>query len=426
VVSPVHGVLCYGATDGDGRIRFDHLKKYAPVLLSIRDEVGLNALGLEIVPPNPVAAALLADQPSLPGNRQEPALLGGTLCNELRPLTWASYLELKNLPCYVTGTAVTLQLVGGAPTRATRVLDASNEPLGGVIVAALSPATTTSSDLALNCMVLPWIDQQECTTNSNGPALLQSIGLTDADGRIALGVSFGGNGQPVVIESIAEEDGQTLFGTLFETTGGEQTLLTSPGMCVVETVPDYSQPSGVSKLDIISSAHSVGLSTAVDPASPLAAPALVPVNGTLVVKLSIHATAHGGTGEFGLQYRLATGGIRTVRATFTIPSGHPGTCTVSAGSGKGIGDGVTFEGHCAPNVQAPSDIEPGRKAYTLFFVLSGVDGVKSAEYAVQTDRDHLDPSRSHPAYLRGRVNFTGLDADACPVRLNNDGRWIAL
>jgi hypothetical protein len=426
VISPEHGVLCYGATNADGQVKFANLKQDAAVLLSVRDEVSLNAMSLEIVPPNPVGAAQLADEPSLPGNRQEPALVGGASCTDIRALTWATYDELRFDPCKVNDNSVTLVMKGHAPQLGTRVLDASNQPLAGVLVAALSPATTTDSDLPTLCAVLPWIDQFECLTNSNGPALLQSLGLTDADGRISLGVSFGGNGQPVVIETIAEEGGQTLFGTLFETTDGVRELLTSPGMCTVETVMDGSQPSGTSQLDIISSAHSVGLSTSVDPMNPLSAPALIPVPGTLVVKLNIHATPVGGAGSYTLQYRLGTGGMNTVRASFAIDAGHPDMCTVSAGSGNGLGGGVEFQGHCAPNTSQPADMESGRRAYTLFFVVSGVDGVSSAQYNISTDRDHLDPSRSDPAYLRGGVNFTGLNAAACPVRLNNDGRWIAL
>ncbi|HEX2166339.1 MAG TPA: hypothetical protein VHG09_03780, partial [Longimicrobiales bacterium] len=136
-----------------------------------------------------------------------------------------------------------------------------------------------------------------------------------------------------------------------------------------------------------------------------------------------------GTGTYTLQYRLATGGMKTVRASFEIAAGHPELCTVSDGTGNGSGNGGSgpvFTGHCAPNPTAPDDVESGRRAYTLFFVLSGAEGVTSANYDIHTDRDHLDPSRSDAAYLRGGVNFTGLDADSCPVRLNNDGRWIAL
>lgn len=427
VISPAHGVLCYGATESDGRVRFANLEANAKVLLSVRDEVSLAALGLEIVPPNPVAAFQLADGPSLPFNRQEPALFGGAACNRVGALTWAIYEELRDVGCPVANQSVTIELKGQAPQIGTLVLDASNQPLDNVIVAALSPATTTNASLPALCAILPWIDQDECVNNSNGPALLQSLGLTGPDGRISLGVSFGQFGQPVVIETIAEEGGQTLFGTLFETTGGERSLLTSPGMCTVETVLDFSQPSGVSELDIISSAHSIGLSTYVDPAAPLSAPALIPVPGTLVVKLYVHATAIGGSGDYTIQYRGATGGIRTVRASFEIGADHPDMCTVSAGSGNGISNGgPQFAGHCAPATTPPAGMEAGRRAYTLFFVLSGVDGVTAAQYDIRTDRDHLDPSRSDPAYLRGGVNFTGLGAAACPVRLNNDGRWIAL
>jgi hypothetical protein len=429
VLSPVHGLVCAGATDGAGVIRFEGLRKNAAVLLSVRDEVSPNVLKLEIVPPSPVSAADLADHPTFVGNRQAPALLGGELCSDVRPLTWASYVELRAEPCLVSGHTVKIQLTGYAPQLHTRVLDASNQPLPGVIVAALSPATTTSADLQAHCMVLPWIDQQECTTNSNGPALLQALGLTDSDGRIGLGVSFGDDGQPVVIETIAEEGGQTLFGTLFHTTGGEHALLTSPGMCTVETVVDTSEPAGRSELDIRSSAHSVGLSTQLqDPSNPFGAPALIPVNSTLVVKLNLHVSEVGGSGRYTLQYRQRTGGMKTVRAEFTIGAGHPETCTVSDGSGKGVGSAgmPQLAGHCAPVPVAPDGVESGRRAYTLFFVLTGVDGVTSAQYDIRTDHDHLDPSRSDPAYLRGSVNFTGLNAESCPVRLNNDGRWIAL
>ncbi|HEX2167727.1 MAG TPA: hypothetical protein VHG09_10900, partial [Longimicrobiales bacterium] len=281
VLSPEHGVLCYGATNSDGQVRFRNLGQNAQVLLSVRDEISLNALLLEIVPPSPVSASLLSDAPSIASNRQEPVLVGGDTCDDDRPLTWANYMELRAQPCLLTGESVDLhlQLNGNAPQLHARVLDASNQPLSGVIVAALSPATTTSSNLELLCPVLPWIDQEECLTNSNGPALLQSLGLTDADGRIGLGVSFGRDGQPVVMETIAEEGGQTLFGTLFQTTGGEHSLLTSPGMCTVEKVEDSSEPSGSSELDIRYSAHSVGLATALtDPSSPVSVPALVPVN----------------------------------------------------------------------------------------------------------------------------------------------------
>lgn len=428
VLSPEHGILCYGATNSTGTVRFEGLARYAPVLLSVRDEVNLNALQLEIVPPQPVSASLLSDFPSLMDNRQAPALVGGELCNQVQPLTWAAYTQLKGEPCLISGEPVNVQLTGHAPQLHTRVLDASSRPLQGVVVAALSPATITSADLETLCAILPWIDQQECITNSNGPALLQSLGLTDNDGRIGLGVSFGGTDQPVVIETIAEEGGQTLFGTLFQTAGGQHTLLTSPGMCTVETVIDSSEPSGGSELDIRSSAHSVGLTTELaDPSNPFSAPALVPVNSTLVVKLNLHASVIGGTGTYTLQYRDATGGNKTLRASFSIDAGHPEVCTVTDGSGSGVGSPTPrFAGHCAPNPVPPADLAAGRRAYTLFFVLSGVEGVTSAEYDIHTDRDHLDPSRADPSYLRGGVKFTGLDAESCPVRLNNDGRWIAL
>lgn len=438
VLSPTHGVLCSGPAEANGRIRFEGLKHGAEVVISVRDEVNPNVVDLEIVPPNPVAAPLLADQPSDADNRQSPALFAGAGCVMRHELTWAGYLAARAAPCVITapGVGAILQLGGNAPSIVTRVLDASNQPLSGVLVAALSPANTSSSDLTANCAVLPWVDQTECTTNSNGPALLQSLGLTGTDGRIALGVSFGSdalNPQPVVIETIAEQGGQTLFGTLVQTAGGEQSLLTSPGMCMVETVPDETEPSGTSELDIRSSAHSVGLTTSVADATgaPLAAPALVPVNSTLIVKLHVNASTIGGTGSYTLQYRLANGGIQSVRASFGIGAGHPDVCTVSAATGNGVGDGTagpSFTGMCAPNATAPADLEAGRRAYTLFFVLTGVDAsqLRSAEYDIRTDHDHLDPSRSHPAFDRGGVNFTGLNADSCPVRLNNDGRWLTV
>src|SRR5690606_2087410 len=157
--------------------------------------------------------------------------------------------------------------------------------------------------------------------------------------------------------------------------------------------------------------------TSMNPAMPLAAPALVPVNSTLVVKLNLHVSTVGGAGKYTLQYRGAKGGMKTVRATFTIDAAHPEACTVSAASGNGVGGAVKFAGHCAPNPTQPADIAAGARAYTLFFVLSGVADVKSATYDIRTDHDHLDPSRSHPAYDRGGVNFTGLDATSCPIRL---------
>src|SRR5690606_16355321 len=136
------------------------LAEGAAVLLSVRDEVSPNVVALEIVPPNPIAAPLLADQPTDAGNRQEPALLGGASCYDWRALTWASWLALKSNPCIITptGLVINLKLAGHAPTITTRVLDASNQPLAGVIVAALSPATTTNFDLDGACAVLPWID----------------------------------------------------------------------------------------------------------------------------------------------------------------------------------------------------------------------------------------------------------------------------
>lgn len=437
VLSPTHGVLCSGATDANGNVRFNGLAAGAAVVLSVRDEVSPNAVALEIVPPNPVAAPLLADLPTDAGNRQEPALLGGATCADLRALTWTSWVALKATPCIIpaTGLTTTVKLVGSAPTITTKVLDASNQPLAGVIVAALSPATTTNADLPGACAGLPWIDQVECRTNSNGPALLQSLGLTGGDGRIALGVTFGPdalNREPVVIETIAEEGGQTLFGTLVQTEGGEQALLTAPGMCTVTSVLDSSEPAGFAELDIRSSAHSVGLSTSItDPAgAPFAAPSLVPVNGTLVVKLHIHASMTGGTGEYTMQYRLNRGGMNTVRASFAIGAGHPETCVVGAASGSGVGGpgAPEFVGHCAPNTTPSADLGSGRRAYTLFFVLSGMDAASlvSAQYDIRTDHDHLDPSRSVPEYLRGAVNFTGLNATSCPVRLNNDGRWLTV
>ncbi|MGH7445251.1 MAG: hypothetical protein ACREKM_10255 [Longimicrobiales bacterium] len=413
-ISPQFGPACWGATDADGLVALMGLKEGAVFIFSVRDEVSLDVPRLEIVPPDPLSGLAFEDDPTDAANRHAAMLLGGAACDDLRPLTWSSYEVLHAMPCVLTEDLdLGVELAATEAVTAT-VLGPSGNPLANVIVAAVSPATLSGTDLTTPCAKMPFRDQQECVNNSHGPAMLQAMNVTGSDGKVNLGVYIGVN-DPIVFEAIFEQDGLTQFATIVS--GEQMTVLLSPGMCDVETVVDASAPKKRPDVDILSTSSSVGMvARDVDPLRP--GPELMPVPTALVVKLRVRVSGDGGDGQFALTYRTAdaTGAFK-VRANFTVPAA-PGECTVDAGMGSGVAAGAAFTGSCA--------LVPGTTdEYILFFQTSGLSaaGVVEALYDIRTDGDHTDPARSGPQYERGAISITRLTPQVCPVQFNNDGRW---
>lgn len=411
-INPEFGPTCWGATDANGQVALVGLKRGAGFVFSVRDEVSLDAPRLEIVPPDPLSGLSFGDVPTDAANRHAAMLLGGASCDDLRPLTWSSYDVLHSAPCLMTEHRDLSVTLAATTTSTATFLGPSGEPLANVIVAAISPATLTSTDLPTSCAKMPFRDQQECVNNSHGPAMLQAMGLTGPDGTVDLG-AFGGPNDPVVIEAVFEQNGLTQFATLIS--GEQMTALLSPGMCDVETVVDENKPGKYPKVDILSTSSSVGMvARDADPLSP--GPELMPVSSTLIVKLRVKVSHNGGDGDFGLQYRTAESKkLHTILADFAIDTATD-ECLVGEGSGDGMKPGVTFTGTCA---QVPGTEDE----YILFFQTDGLEGIVEAMYGARTQDDVTSPLPGDPQYERGVISITRLAPAVCPVQFNNDGRW---
>jgi hypothetical protein len=417
-VSPTAGPVCWGTADANGFVQLMYLSGTAPLFFTVRDEIPVDAPWLEVVPSDPSVDLNLFDDPAQAGERAAPLLLGGTTCVETLGFSWDNYMTVLGGNCTLgEGLSTTVILPAAHAVLDPLILDPAGNPVQGVILAALSPATLVEADLIARCAEIPFLDQAECVA-SNGPGFVHAMDVTGANGRPTLGLAVGSG--PMVLEAIASHsDGTTFFGTII-TDGSSPipTTVLAPGICIVTRLDDASQPSGSADLDIQYTAHGVGMiAQDVNPSLPGAE--LIPVPTNLVVKVIIDTYGDGGVGEFDLKFRLE-GSSRQLRVntSFSISAPPSGVCSVEAGNGNGLTTtGASFTASCA---QVPGTTNQ----FQLFFELRNLPAPPTeALYTVKTDGDHLDPERSLDAFERGAAKFLDLKPASCPVRLNNDGRW---
>lgn len=420
-VNPDAGPICYGATNSSGQLTMTGLKKDTPFFLTLRDEVALEAVKLEIVPPVPVAGSF-ADDPTSTSEeaRSAPRLVSGAACLPTA-FTTVNYLAALEEPCVLPARGLSLAVTLPASNHVYHpvFLDPDGNGIPGVVVAAVTPFATdydAPADVAAACEAIPFLAGvlEECKA-TNGPALVQSMDETGPLGTASNGLAT--NGERVLIEAVALVNGETLFGTLLATSGSlSPTLLLSPGMCTVETVDDKSEPAGMADVDILYTQHGIGMAISADGANT----SLDPVPSSLVVKLAVEVTNDGGVGSFALKGRFGPlGNNYSARADFVVTD--TGQCQVYGWSGSLLDlSGVGARGRCAAD---PSATDTDR--YILFFTLTGLPTpILEAQYSIRSDGDHLDPERSGSSgYERGSIPIQDLDPQSCPVRTNNDGKW---
>jgi hypothetical protein len=427
LVSKQDGPQCYGTTKTDGIVLFTDVAQGAEIFVTARDEVTEEVAKLEIIPPEiPNSAAELAkfnDSPSATPSRQVPMLLSGTACTDSTALSWANWSAKNGAPCVVPGPGLnlTIKFSANAHTTNLTLLDPSGAELENVIVAALSPWNFNDpQSRPAACDLARWVANCEDPTLSSGPALIQSLDLTDSDGFVSLAHSHANTlTQPIVLEAITAHNDLTFFGTV---TQGSGTVQMAPGMCTIATVVD-SMDSSIPDVDIQYTQHSVGMSW-----GPNATPTAI--NNALVVRAEVWATTAGGAGRYDLSWQTGGSPARSVRADFNIPSGGANLCTEFSWSGNGLND-VDEQGYCAKSADQ-TGVPSGRTAYTLYFVLTGVpEPITDAFYTLNTVQDGIDPSKS--SNTRAAISFNGapppvtdddtLNRLSCPVPENNDGRF---
>ena len=435
LISKQDGPQCYGTASADGLVLFTDVAQGAEIFISARDEVNEYVAGLEIIPPDLSSGLdVFDDAPTMPATRQVPTLLSGDDCDVPSALSWANWTAQNADPCVVPGPGFDLTVQMGAPAAVTTLTIQDPDGLGvNAVVAALSPWEFTSTVVGAQadaCDYAPWIDPVMCDDPdaSSGPALIQSVDITDGTGSVSLGHA---DTSPIVLEAITERDGLTFFATIdpADAINGVVTAQMAPGMCYIATVNDVMD-SSVPNVNIIYTQHSVGMVW----------PGTIPtaVNNALVVRTEVHATAAGGAGRFDISWQLAgEKNARSARADFVIPANFSGQCPAINWSGSGLSGVGEPADYCALFTDQSLVTDPNRRAYLLYFVVPGVGlnvvgGIKDAWYQVTTVGDGVDPSKSNNKRASISFNYvaagsplngTVLNRESCPVRDNNDGRF---
>jgi hypothetical protein len=417
----IGGDRCWGTTDGNGVIVFNNLQGLQGTrFFTVRTEISSDVPYLEIVPPAPVNTLQtlnFAHDPT--GTRNAAMLIGGSRCTDVA-FSWPNLKSVVETPCTLAEINRTLAVVLPAPTNTLypvfRYLDGT--PMPGVKVAALSAAAFQSgsfkeSDVTLWCGYFEdFVDPDECNaTLSHGPAFIQAMTVTDANGKPSQGLAVGKG--TVVIEAVAPLEGAALFGTIVLAQGSNPTsLVLEPGICKVTEKTDVIDPEANPPVDMKSMVFGVGLSlNQSDGPGDLVSATLLGVPTTLLVKLTVNLNGAGGTGEVAYSIRT-TSGNNSAKALFQVT---PEACSVTGFSGlTGTLDGAIGQGYCRND---------GGNVYTLVFEIYDLPELAEATFNIKTTGDNFDTSRKKLTSASWPFDLT---ADTCPLQLNTDGRLIGI
>jgi hypothetical protein len=437
LVGEQEGPQCYATTnDPDGIVVFTNVAQGAEIFVVARDQMKESVAKLETIPPD-ISGDLqvLFNAPDVTRARQTPTMLTGSSCTVALPWSWKSWAQAFGVsPCVVPGPGLDLTLTMDSEAEITTLtlVDPDGTKLENVVVSALSP--WYDGIQADACAKMPWVVAApwDCadTSDSSGPALIQSVDVTNSDGKVELSHVEQTETTPIVLEAITvDASGQVFFATIMDAIGGTDfaTVQMAPGMCSIVRVEDLID-SSIPAVDIMFSEHSVGMKW--DDAIP------TEINNVLIVRAEVHATLAGGAGTFDLTWQ-PEGKTKalSVRAAFTIPAGHEEQCsTPMTWSGNGLSALVARRGYCAGSENDTGEpLGEGRMPYALYFVVTLPETVvlKDAWYKLSTVQDGIDPSKA--LNFRAGISFNGelppntsddtLNRDSCPVRENNDGRF---